>query len=496
MWRAIDAPENFSQLMSAFLQKGLAVSPWLAGVTDRRFGNDVFALIDSEARDIGRMHWTEAAHNEVFGALPMPERLPHTIAYEILASTAVSISHRESGSPLTTLEDVYQAIDLFHEYIAECGFAAVVQIYTMATAYENHHALIYYGSIPERTFIKGSLHRPWVHYSLGDELMLGMLTGLYVIEIADGHRVIRSTPHGRKRLRDIEEALRTAGYLAHRVRQLHISQFNLLDNFLELSNRLTPYLFDARVDFLDWAGVQPGMRVLELGCADGIFTFDAGLADRIGPDGRLDCLDPSRGMLSRSEAKRALHGGDWIEFYQGRAENIPFPDETFDMVLGFAFLHFVDIPHAFAEMRRVVRRGGAIATLHPVKPLLDNQAPFFQDWFAPLQELAARRHEARPRDYLLPGPQIRGLLDEVFPDPTVKERGITLPTLFFEPEDVIDGFIRGVGWFQEELATVPWQAREDLLTQLLERGRRVCAEYPRRERILHFPFQALRAVRG
>ena len=494
MWKLAEAPDNFAQLMSAFLTKGLAVSPWLAGVTGRRFGDDVFALLDSEARDIGRSYWTEAVHIEVFGYLPMPERLPHTLAYEILASTAVSIAHKELGNPDAAFEDAYQAIDLLREFIDTHGFAAVVFIYTLATAYENYHALIHYGAIPERTFTRGTLHRPWVHYSLGDELMVGMLAGMYVIELADGHRMVRLTDLGRERFRSMEQLLGASGYLAHRMRQVHISQFNLLDNLAELAARLTPHLFSARVDFLDWVGVEPGARVLEIGCADGIFTFEAGLADRVGRRGRLTALDPSRGMLLRSEDKCARHGGDWIEFQQGRAEEIPFPDESFDMVLGFAFLHFTDIPLAFAEMRRVVRKGGTVATFHPVQQRLDNQ-PFFRDWFAPLQELARRRHEDRPRDFLVPGVQIRQWFNAEFGASSIRERGVTLPTLFHDPEDVIDGFIRGVGWFAEELATVPWQAREDILKELLARGRRVCAEYSREDTTIHFPFQALLAVR-
>src|SRR5680860_1055842 len=81
-----------------------------------------------------------------------------------------------------------------------------------------------------------------------------------------------------------------------------------------------------------------------------------------------------------------------IDFRQGRADNLPFPDESFNTVLcQMALMFFPDRGKALAEMARVVADGGTVAVVVP--GVLDSQAAF-----APFVAMAARHAgpEAKP----------------------------------------------------------------------------------------------------
>jgi hypothetical protein len=132
-----------------------------------------------------------------------------------------------------------------------------------------------------------------------------------------------------------------------------------------------------------------------------------------------------------------------------------------------------------------------IGSWHPLKA--DLNVPFFREWFAPLFELAAKRAE-RPRDFLLEPNMVpealvmAGLI-------RVEERSMPVITMFHDPVKVVNHFIRGVGLFSEELALLPWKAREDLIEDLIERGKYVCERFTPEERVFRFPGQAIRADR-
>jgi len=98
---------------------------------------------------------------------------------------------------------------------------------------------------------------------------------------------------------------------------------------------------------LEWLNVQPGERVLDLGCGDGQLT------SRIAATGAEVCgVDASAAMV---EAARA-HG---IRAEIARAEMLPFPAAAFDAVFSNAALHWVHgQDEMMAEAHRVLRRGG------------------------------------------------------------------------------------------------------------------------------------------
>jgi SAM-dependent methyltransferase len=106
-------------------------------------------------------------------------------------------------------------------------------------------------------------------------------------------------------------------------------------------------------------GPRPGpfARSLEIGAGTGYFTLNLLAA---GVLGSAVATDISPGMLAALERNASALGLD-VETEACEAEDLPFDDETFDLVLGHAVLHHIpDLRRAFAEFRRVLRPGGVV----------------------------------------------------------------------------------------------------------------------------------------
>ena len=109
--------------------------------------------------------------------------------------------------------------------------------------------------------------------------------------------------------------------------------------------------------FVARAGVQEGMRVLDICCATGKLTELAGRA--AAESGRGVGVDVSLPMVRRARAHRQS-----AVFVCADAANLPFGDASFDVVLAFLALH--ELPGqernaAIREAHRVLRPGGRLA---------------------------------------------------------------------------------------------------------------------------------------
>ena len=105
----------------------------------------------------------------------------------------------------------------------------------------------------------------------------------------------------------------------------------------------------------DLGGVEPGMKVLDVGCGTGALT--EAVAQAVGESGRATGIDPNPEMLT--VARRKELEADWIF---GAAEQLPFNDASFDSVLSqFAMMFFEDRVKALEEMSRVAKPKARIA---------------------------------------------------------------------------------------------------------------------------------------
>lgn len=106
---------------------------------------------------------------------------------------------------------------------------------------------------------------------------------------------------------------------------------------------------------IEFAGVEPGMRALDVGCGPGALT--AALAERLGT-ANVCGADPSEPF---AEACRARLPG--VEVAVAAAESLSFADGVFDAALSQLVVNFVrDAETGVREMARVTRPGGVVAS--------------------------------------------------------------------------------------------------------------------------------------
>jgi arsenite methyltransferase len=128
--------------------------------------------------------------------------------------------------------------------------------------------------------------------------------------------------------------------------------------------------------------IQPGEAVLDIGCGAG---FDAFLAARLtGPEGRVVGIDVTPAMVEKArEHGRRLSLGN-VAFQPGEAESLPFPDETFDVVISNGVLNLtLDKDKAVAEMHRVLKPGGRamLADMVLVESLPPERDRKIENWY-------------------------------------------------------------------------------------------------------------------
>lgn len=122
--------------------------------------------------------------------------------------------------------------------------------------------------------------------------------------------------------------------------------------------------FDTHCQFLQ-PYLRQGMTVLDCGCGPGTVTI--GLARAVAPAAVIAIdIDEEQLNIAYENAKKA--GVDNIEFKQASTLNLPFEDETFDVVFSQAMLTHLKHPKlAIIEQKRVAKNGGIIATRDPYR---------------------------------------------------------------------------------------------------------------------------------
>jgi ubiquinone/menaquinone biosynthesis C-methylase UbiE len=111
---------------------------------------------------------------------------------------------------------------------------------------------------------------------------------------------------------------------------------------------------------IDQARIQPGMKVLDLGCGTGTLTL---MLKRAIPNAIVTGMDGDPQVLAIAREKsRAIN----IQWDEGLAARLPYPDSTFDRVVTSLVIHHLtqdDKRRAFQEMFRVLKPHGQLHVL-------------------------------------------------------------------------------------------------------------------------------------
>jgi ubiquinone/menaquinone biosynthesis C-methylase UbiE len=141
---------------------------------------------------------------------------------------------------------------------------------------------------------------------------------------------------------------------------------------------LTPfYDFIQRWIVRDWlykerlirqADIQPGQRVLDLGCGTGTLAI---MARQAQPAAEVYGLDADPQMLGVAREKSAT-GGVAVQFDEGMTYALPYPDACFDRVLSSIMIHHLKTPdkdRTAREVQRVLKPGGQLHIIDFGKPV-------------------------------------------------------------------------------------------------------------------------------
>ena len=112
--------------------------------------------------------------------------------------------------------------------------------------------------------------------------------------------------------------------------------------------------------YFDYAGLQPGETVIDLGSGSGNDLFAA--AHQVGPTGRVIGIDMTDAQLEKSGRLRDEGGFGQVELIESRIEVLPLEDGSVDCVISNGVINLApDKDRVFAEVARILKPGGRLA---------------------------------------------------------------------------------------------------------------------------------------
>jgi ubiquinone/menaquinone biosynthesis C-methylase UbiE len=152
---------------------------------------------------------------------------------------------------------------------------------------------------------------------------------------------------------------------------------------------------ELRKKTMSLARIQAGEQVLDVGCGTGTLALE--VARRVGSIGRVVGVDPSSEQIAHARSK-ATRRNVPVEFQIGVIEQLPFPDQTFDVVLSTLMMHHVPASvkrQGLAEITRVLKPGGRLVIADfKRKQERQGQAARFHAGGSSMQDLVAMVSDA------------------------------------------------------------------------------------------------------
>lgn len=110
---------------------------------------------------------------------------------------------------------------------------------------------------------------------------------------------------------------------------------------------------------MDWAGIQPGTTVADIGAGEGYYTIR--LSERVGPKGRVLAQDINRGALDRLGERVTREQLDNVAIKEGAVDDPRLPESSFDRIFMVHMYHEIEEPYAFLwRMRPALAKGGEV----------------------------------------------------------------------------------------------------------------------------------------
>lgn len=155
----------------------------------------------------------------------------------------------------------------------------------------------------------------------------------------------------------------------------------------------------------DNLAITPGIKILDLGCANGFPLFE--LAHTHGPGCQLYGVDIWREALARAQSKQAVYQRDNISLLAADGAHLPFVADSFDLIVSnLGINNFADLPGTLSEINRVAKPGAQLV-------LTTNVKGHMQEFYQIFREVLMERQRSDYLDRLAAHEEHRGTLESL-----------------------------------------------------------------------------------